>query len=282
VELHIGTDTDKTIVSPYAVKPRTGRVSRRTTGSVTEYVPREPTGRTRESRVATAARLALPLMLLTAVLYALGVPWLLPAAASAALVGTVWHRQSRAAARGTFAIPAGDDVTVLRTPEERAAYRQALGISRRVRRTWPVLPDMIDPITADRALTHALADLAVLLGRRQELRRLRAELSAVRPGEVPADSPAMLALSAQAQRVAQLWNETGGQADRILHSLEAAARAGETFAREQCIGETARAARDVLATLSAGAPPADAGPELAARTDAVITAYRELAVIGID
>ena len=45
------------------------------------------------------------------------------------------------------------------------------------------------------------------------------------------------------------------------------------------IGETARAAEHVLATLAVGAPPTETGPELAARTEAVISAYRELETI---
>jgi hypothetical protein len=138
---------------------------------------------------------------------------------------------------------------------------------------------MIDPVTADRSLTRALGDLAGQMARRQEIRRLRAELQDVRGQGVPEDSPAVLALGTQRERVEKLWLETAEQANRVLRSLNAAAQAGETFRREQRISNTARAAEHVLASLVPDAAPVEAGPELAARTEAVISAYRELEVI---
>jgi hypothetical protein len=135
---------------------------------------------------------------------------------------------------------------------------------------------MIDPELADRSLTRALDDLAVLLVRRQELRRLRAEIEGVRRQDVPADSPAVLALAAQRDRADELWLETGEQANRILRSLDRTAQAGEAFLHEHRIGEAARQAEIVLAGLTEE-PVAETGPELADRTAAVITAYRELA-----
>jgi hypothetical protein len=117
------------------------------------------------------------------------------------------------------------------------------------------------------------------MARRQEIRRLRAELQDVRGQGVPKDSPAVLALGTQRERVEKLWLETAESANRVLRSLDAAARAGETFLREQRISETARAAEHVLAALVPDAGPVEAGPELAARTEAVISAYRELEVL---
>jgi hypothetical protein len=206
----------------------------------------------------------------------------LPFAVSVAAVTAVWRRQDRAARAAFFEIPAGDDVHVLRTDEERAVLQRAVGVSRRVRRTWPGLPGMIDPDLADRSLTGALDDLGGLLVRRQELRRLRAELAGVRRQDVPTDSPAVQALVAQRERADQLWRETGTQVNRILRSLDRTALAGEAFLRECEIGETARQAEFVLAGLADrhAAPVAGGGPELADRTAAVITAYRELAATG--
>jgi hypothetical protein len=280
VELHIGIDCEKIVIAPSSLRTRTGRARRRRAGSVTEYVPVAPSGRSRETRLAYTARLALPLIFTSAVLFACGVAWFVPLAASLATVGLVWRRQYRAAQPGTFAVPGNDESQVLWAPQERAAYERAVVVSRRIRNTWPDLADMIDPATADRSLTHALGDLAALMSRRQEIRRLRTELSAVRPGAVPAGSPAVLALAAQRERVEQLWQQTGEQANRILRSLDAAAAAGETFRHELRIDATARAAEQALTTLAVGAPTAGTGPDLAARTDAVITAYRELSVAG--
>jgi len=279
-DLHIGIDTEKIVVAPYRLKVRTGRVRRDRTGSVTEARPVAPSGRSREVRVVFVARLAFPLIFLAAVLFAAGLPWWLSAGAAGAMIGLGWHRQARAAQPGTFAVPHDDRARVLWAPEERVAFERAVVVSHRIRRTWPSLRDMIDPVAADRVLTLALDDLAALMGRRQEVRRLRAELARVGSQDVPADSPALHALVAQQARVERLWAETGAQANRILGSINAAAVAGETFLREQQIGAAARAAEAVLAELTLGPPPAEHGPELADRTEAVITAYRELAAAG--
>ena len=279
-ELHIGIDTEKIVVASAPLKMRTGRARRDRTGSVTEVRPVRPSGRSREVRLTFVARLALPLIFASAALFAVGLPWWLAAGAAIAAITEIWRRQARAARPGIVAVPRDDRARVLRSPEERAAFDRAVVVSRRVRRTWPALPDMIDPVAADRALTLALDDLATLMSRRQEIRRLRAELAGVRRQDVPADSPAVAALAAQRVRVEQLWQETGEQANRILRSINAAALAGETFLREQQIATTARAAEAVLAELTLGAPPAENGPELADRTEAVITAYRELAGAG--
>jgi hypothetical protein len=278
-ELHIGADTEKVVVSPYPLKMREGRATRRRTGSVTEVLPVVPSGRSREARVAIACRVALSLMVGTAFLYALGVPWWLPVFASATGLTLLWRRMARASRRSRLAVPADQESRVLWSEPERVAFERAVAVSRRIRRTWPALPDMIDPVTADRSLTRALGDLAGQMARRQEIRRLRAELQDVRGQGVPKDSPAVLALGTQRERVEKLWLETAESANRVLRSLDAAARAGETFLREQRISETARAAEHVLAALVPDAGPVEAGPELAARTEAVISAYRELEVL---
>lgn len=270
-ELHIGIDREKIVVTPYAVQPRTGRVRRHRTGSLVESLPVAPSGRSREERVTFAARVSIALIFASAVLFAVGVPWLFCAAASVITLSTVWRRQARAAQIGTFEAHG----RVLTTPQERATYERANLTARRIRRTWPALSGMIDPVTAGDALTEALDELATLMARRQEIRRLRDGLSGVR-ADVPADSPAKLALADQRDRVEQLWRETGEQADQILQAIEETARAGETFLRERHLGATVRRAETMLASLSAGAPPTETGLDLAEHTAAVISAYRDL------
>ena len=148
----------------------------------------------------------------------------------------------------------------------------------RVRRSWPALAGLVDRDDAERALSRSLAELAALMCRRQQIRRLRGELATVDHREVPADSAAMLALTAQRQRVDQLWRETGATANRMLRALDQAALAGENLIREQRLAATVRAAELTLAGVAApGASAAvEAGPELAEHTAAVIAAYREL------
>jgi hypothetical protein len=274
-ELHIGIDREKIVVTPYAVRARTGRIRRHRSGSLIEALPIAPSGRSREERVTFAARLGLPLIFASAVLYAAGIPWWLSAVASVLTVGTVWRRQARAAQPGVFEAPA--DARVLR--QGRPTYERAIVTARRIRRTWPALSGMIDPVTTGHALTGALDDLATVLVRRQEILRLRDGLAGVREEDVPADSPAKLALDGQRERVERLWRETGEQAEHIVSAIEATARSGEAFVREQRLGETVRRAELELASLSVGAPADGGGTELAERTSAVIGAYRDLSAL---
>jgi hypothetical protein len=276
VVLHIGIDAEKVVVAPYALKMRRGRALRRRLGSITEVTPVPPSGRSRADRIRFASQLSLALVVFSAVLSAIGVGWWAPAAGSVALVALVAVRQARAARIGSIEVPT-EDGHILYAPAERTAYERAVVVARRLRRTWPALTGMIDPADADRSLARALDDLAAIMVRRQEIRRLRAELTEVDHQGLPADSPALLALAAQRIRVDTLWRQTGQTANRILASLNAAALAGENLVREQRIGATARDAEMALARLSGPASPMDAGPELAERTAAVIAAYRELA-----
>lgn len=277
-ELHIGVDTEKVVVSAYPLSARSGRLRRTRTGSLVEVFPRPPSGRSRADRVTVAARLALPLMLLSAGLAAAGMNWWLVLACSAALVTQVWRVQARAARRGVIAVPRDTESPVLWTAAERAAFERAVIASRRVRATWPALGDMIDPGSADRSLTRALGELGGVLARRQELARLCAELDGVRDADIPADSPARSAVDEQRERAEQSWRAEDAAADRILRSIDTAARAGESFIRERQVAATARYAERTLARVTGAPAVADSGPDLADRTTAVIAAYRDLAV----
>jgi hypothetical protein len=249
-ELHVGVDAEKVVVSPYPIKARSGTARRERTGTLIEILPRTPSGRGREERVTFAARLALPLIFASAVLGASGANWWLVFGASLALVAAV---------------------------PERAAFAGALDASRRVRRTWPALDGMIDPELADLSLTRALGELADVLGRRQELRRLRSDLAGVRDADIPGDSPAKLAADAARERADVAWREAGDTANRILGSIDTAARAGESFIRERQVAATARHAERTLARVAGVPALAESGPDLAGRTEAVIAAYRDLA-----
>ncbi len=276
--LHIGIDGEKVVVSPVPLKMRTGRARRVRWGSVTEVVPVPPSGRSRQDRVRFASQLTLVLVMLSAVLSALGVAWWAAAGGSVALVAFMAIEQARAARTGIIALPKGDSAHVLVAAEERAAFERAFAVAKRVRRTWPALRHMIDSDDADRGLSAALEELAAIMARRQQIRCLRAELAQATRHDLPADSPAVQALAEQRLRVEALWRSTAGAANRILGSINAAALAGENLIREQRIGDTAREAELAISRLTAAGPPrTESGPELAERTAAVIAAYRELA-----
>jgi hypothetical protein len=265
-------------VSSSALKMRTGRARRVRWGSVTEVVPVAPSGRSRQDRVRFASQLTLVLVMLSAVLSALGITWWSAAGGSVALVAFVAVEQARAARTAIIALPKGDSAHVLVAPEERAAFERAFVVAKRVRRTWPALRHMIDSDDADRSLSAALEELAAIMARRQQIRCLREELARATRHDLPADSPAVQALAEQRLRVEALWRSTAGAANRILASINAAALAGENLIREQRIGDTAREAELAISRLTAAGPPrTEAGPELAERTAAVIAAYRELA-----
>lgn len=275
--MYVGADRDKVVVSPNPIKLRSGRARRHTHGSWTELIPVRPSGRSRDERVRTASQVALTLLILGALITGLGIPWYVVSAAATATVGWLVAHQSRAARTAIFAPPRGEGSHVLHSARERTAYVRALETARRVRATWPALQHMIDPAEADRALTAALHDLAAVLARRQELRRLRDELAGAARHDLPADSPAVLAWHAQQQRAEQLWTESRDHANHILAGIDAAARAGENLIREQRLHTTARAAELAISRLTAATPPpSTAAPELAERTAAVIAAYREL------
>jgi hypothetical protein len=275
--LHIGIDVEKVVVSPLPLKMRSGRARRVRWGSVTEVVPVPSSGRSRQDRARFALQLALVLVVLSAVLSALGIAWWAAGAGSIVIFAFVTVQQALAARAGIIAVPKGEDSPVLRAAEERAAFERAVVVAKRVRQTWPALRHMIDPVDADRSLTAALAELAEIMSRREQVRLLRAELvDAARHG-LPADSPAVQALAEQRLRAEALWRSTAGAANRILASINAAALAGEDLIREQRIGTTAREAELTISRLAVGGPsPTEAGPELAERTAAVIAAYREL------
>ena len=275
-DLHAGFDDEKVVVSPYPLKMRSGRARRERTGSLIEFVPRTPDGRTRGERVTLTARVALPLLLVAAALSAAGMSSWLAAGGVVALVAAFW-RQARAAQQAAFAVPRDAESRVLWTLPERAAFQRALVASQRVRRTWAALGGMIDPVEADRSLTRALGELAEVLARRQELRRLREDLAGVRDADIPVDSPARMAAALQDERAGAAWREAGAAANRILRGIDAAARAGESFIRERQVAATARHAERTLARVTGAGGVAESGPELADRTEAVIAAYRDLA-----
>jgi hypothetical protein len=276
--LHIGIDTEKVVVSPTPLKMRSGRARRVRWGSVTEVVPAAPSGRSRQDRIRFASQLSLVLVMLSAVLSALGIAWWTAAGGSLALIAFVAVEQARAARTAIIALPKGDSAHVLVAPEERAAFERAFVVAKRVRRTWPALRHMIDSDDADRSLSAALEELAAIMARRQQIRCLREELAQATRHDLPADSPAVQALAEQRLRVEALWRSTAGAANRILAGINAAALAGENLIREQRIGDTAREAELAISRLTAAGPPrTEAGPELAERTAAVIAAYRELA-----
>lgn len=278
--LYVGADENAFVVSSRPLKLAAGRGLRRRHGSMVEVVPVEPGG---PSLRGVAAPLVAFLAALNLLLTALGLPWALPAAVSAVVLVVIIRALQRANARGVLAAPAAGDGHVLHAWADRETMARCLTVAKRIRRTWPGLRHMIDPAQADPQLARALAGLAGVLARRQEIRRLREELAAVRADGLAADSPAVRALREQRDQVEALWCDVDAEVEQHATRLRATAVAGEQLIREQQVGRTASDASVAVARLSAGREVAAAltedapGRDLADRTEAVIAAYRDLA-----
>jgi hypothetical protein len=134
-------------------------------------------------------------------------------------------------------------------------------------RTNPALGALIDVPIAERQLAQALFDLAGALERRQELRELHAEL---------AEHDGAFELAPRMLKATSALAELDDEVIRRLATLKAVAVAGEELIRDQEIDALVREADEALARLTSAAPAADAGSELAERTEAVLRAYREL------
>jgi hypothetical protein len=281
--LHVGVDAEKTVVALRPVRLRAGRARTRPLGMIAESTPVEGTGRTPAQRIVAAARLGAVSFLLIMVLDRLGIAWTVPTAVAALTLGQYVRAQARSAATGVFALPRSADAAhVLVAAADRETFARCLATAHRIRATWPALGDMIDPVQADLLLSRALWDLATVLGRRQEIRRIRDELYAARVDGLPADSPAVRALAEQRGEVERLWDDVNTDVRRHAETLVAAAAAGESLIREQQVGRTARDAQLLVAQLTAarytgGQPIEIAGQDLAERTAAVAAAYRDLA-----
>ncbi|GAA0813213.1 hypothetical protein [Spirilliplanes yamanashiensis] len=272
--LYVGADRTAVVVTPRPPKLRTGRAVRRRHGAFVEVVPVPPGG-------PSLRGIAVPLVTfvgaLNLLLVNLGLAWYLPAAVSVVVLVVVAQALHRANSPGTFAAPA--DGHLLSHPADRETMTRCVAVAHRIRRTWPALRHMIDPAVADQQLARALADLAAVLSRREEIRRLRDELAAVRADGLGADSSAVRALREQRAEVDALWRDADAEVEQHADRLHATALAGERLIREQQVAAAARGAERAVARLAPGrAAAADgAAEQLAGRTEAVIAAYRDLA-----
>ncbi len=276
--LYAGADAGGVLVSARPLRVRAGRAVSRRYGTLVHVVPRRPSGR---APMTVALPLGAVLAALLFVLTALGLA-LVAAGVGAVVAAVALRGHARAASECVLELRGGDG-HVLAHPADRETMLRCLELAQRIRGTWPALRHMIDPGLADPQLTRALADLAGVLARRQEIRRVRDELAAVRATGLAADSPAVRALGEQRRQVGALWREVDAEVEQHATRLRATAVAGERLAREERVGAAARAAGHAVARLSAGRAPAftvpgdPAGQELAERTAAVVGAYRDLA-----
>ena len=174
------------------------------------------------------------------------------------------------------AAPRSEGFGALFDAPEREQFDQALEVARRVTETWPALSGLIDQRDAQWALNEALWELAVILGRRQDARRIVESLEGHRTDELSPTSELGESLAGQlAKAVAALGRLDADIAARRA-SIASAEETGRRFVREQELIRKLREASRSLDAQPADAAGVDAASELADRTAAVIEAYREL------
>ncbi|HEX5596945.1 MAG TPA: hypothetical protein VFX61_13155 [Micromonosporaceae bacterium] len=171
---------------------------------------------------------------------------------------------------------------VLVDPRDRAAFVEALNLARRVHLSVSGLQGLVDPVSTNLALAHALWEYAQVLVRRQEIQAVREGLLRQDHGGLPQESPVAGRLREQLNRTETLWQEIEAEARKHVGALSAAAEANERFIRERmaehAVGEAVRWAEESLNRI---APVASsnlplASEQLADETAEVLTAYREL------
>ena len=192
----------------------------------------------------------------------------------------------RRAAGAVAARPEGagsGSVHVLFDHPEQATFARAVETADRIAATWPHLGALIDSADADAMLADALWELAGVLARRQELRRLLADLDRPDFDTVPDADDTVRELRGHRDAARAALRTIDEEIARRETSLANAEQAGRGFIREQEMREAIRAAQESLhGTLAAPsdvtsvAQRADAGAELAEQTRTVLSAYREL------
>jgi hypothetical protein len=168
---------------------------------------------------------------------------------------------------------------VLVPPSALPAWREAERAEERVRSSWPSLGAMADPSDIGPALDRARYRLALLLHRRAELDRALQELRDATNG-LPAGAP----LRAEAdERGAEFAARRAELSERIAERIGALRRlaeaAGEHAHHAARTDRAREAIRRAEAAAAAPEPAADGVRDLTERTEAVLTAYRELSAL---
>ena len=270
--LYVAHDDKLVIVSRLPLEVVGGRGLSFGWGSVVEVTPAEQPG---DQRPLTGVPYGLGIIFgIVGVLLLLGgAPWggllvLLGVAAGGGTALYGWRRRP-----GVISAPRlGSDREqhhVLFDDRDRKMFSDAIDLCQRTSETWPALGALIDVPMAERQLAQALFDLAGALERRQELRELHAEL---------AKHDGAFELAPRMVKATSALAEVDDEVAQRLATLNTVAVAGEELIRDQEIDALAREADEALARLTSAGPAivADAGSELAERTEAVLRAYREL------
>lgn len=171
---------------------------------------------------------------------------------------------------------------VLVDGSEQVIFARAVAAADRISDTWPALGALVDVADADAMLVEALWELSGVLVRRQELRRVLADLNRPEFTGAPADDDTVRELHRHRHTARVALAGIDAEIARREANLARAEQAGLDFIREQRMRQAIRSAEQSLEGLvpppDGSVPPrsADTGAELAEQTASVLAAYREL------
>jgi hypothetical protein len=171
---------------------------------------------------------------------------------------------------------------VLEDPRDRATFEAATADANRILLVWPDLETMADPADPRSTIERALWDLALALEERGQLRAAgRALKESVT--DLIGDGTVYVAVSDRAAQVASRRSEVEAEIHRRTGHLRKLADLCQRYVDER--SATARARRRLRAVdallgamrARAGRPHDDAAADLTDHTEAVLSAYRDLA-----
>ncbi len=279
--LYVAGDSSVTVISRRRPQMAGARTVRRSWDGVVELASQSLAPQERASP-AEAAMVLVPPAVLAAVLLPLGVDPLVAVGSSSvtllvtACLGPVVRRHLPR--HGAAAPARPQQCHLLFDDEERVRFRAALEQADRVAETLPELGGLVDEATGHRMLVEALWDLAGVLSRRQEVRRVLTELEQQDHVDVQSASRAVRDLLAQRHKARSLLAALDADVERRVGNLRRAEQAGRGFLREREIRRTVREAARFLDDAPEHGGPAvpDAGEDLAEQTATVLAAYHEL------
>ncbi len=173
-------------------------------------------------------------------------------------------------------LPSG--TRVLTRFDERRVFDDLQTLADRIDKTLPALAGLVDSRDAASLVAQSLWQGAGILARKQEIRGVREDLAKHGHPGSPMTSRARLELQSQQARAGALWREVNEDLATLVSQLTVTAEAGEAFVRDKEIDDTLQRTADAINKLSLDISPieANAGEQLADKTTAVLTAYREL------
>ncbi|GAA3291864.1 MULTISPECIES: hypothetical protein [Dactylosporangium] len=163
----------------------------------------------------------------------------------------------------------------LTDPRDRTEFEAAAANADRIRLTWPALERMAEPADPTPTLERALWDLAQALAERGELRAADRDLRASVGEPIGAGSLFTVVTDRQAA-IARRLTEVDAEIRRRATQLRRLAELCQEFLDHRAAQSRARL-RVTAADALLGSLRARPEPDLVARTEVVLAAYRELA-----